>query len=127
MKKLTEQWLNFAENDFTSATLLLKEDNERVFGTVCFSCQQCIEKLMKAILIESDLESPKVHDLKHLAKLIAPVFPSFEAKPKDLRFLTDAFIEFRYPGEMAERQEAEKAMGICTDLRVKLLEYFGKD
>jgi HEPN domain-containing protein len=62
MKKITEEWITKAEKDYLVAIREL--NTEPIVGeAVCFHAQQCIEKYMKAILQENDVEFEKVHDL----------------------------------------------------------------
>ena len=39
----------------------------------------------------------------------------------------DESIDFRYPGENADMEEAEEAIAICDSLRSKLKEFIGNE
>jgi HEPN domain-containing protein len=56
----TEEWLGKAEQDFLAASML---DPEATPGAVCFHCQQCIEKYLKAALVRHGDKPRKTHDL----------------------------------------------------------------
>jgi HEPN domain-containing protein len=75
---------------------------------------------MKAMLIKNGVTPPKTHDLFQLNLLLAPVCKKWSCRPEDLRYLTRASVDFRYPGESADRDEAAEAVEICSKLRITL-------
>ena len=59
--ELVRQWKEKARNDWTAVEILL--DSEQCPAeTVCFHCQQFVEKLLKALLTQHCIEAPKTHD-----------------------------------------------------------------
>lgn len=56
MKQITRDWLEAASLDIESTGYLLP--NERLTGQVAFHCQQAIEKSLKALIEEKEIESP---------------------------------------------------------------------
>ena len=76
---------------------------------------------MKALLIARDELPPRAHDLVVLADLIGRYFLDWSWPADELRFLSRAAVTFRYPGESAERQDAEEAVAIAGRLRESLL------
>lgn len=66
MKRLPDvahEWLAFADEDLRSAEVLLAEG---IYNQACFHAQQCVEKLLKALLLVRGEHLPKVHDLNEL-------------------------------------------------------------
>lgn len=124
MNETVKEWLAKAQADYRTSKRELEVRDGPNFDAVCFHCQQCIEKLMKALLILCGIVPPRTHDLVHLDKLLATVSASWALEDKQLRFLTRAAVDFRYPGEAAEHQEAAEAFDICTRLRARLLSRF---
>ena len=120
MNGTVKEWVTKAEGDFATAGRELGTTNGPNFDAVCFHAQQCVEKLMKALLIHLAVPPPRTHDLQALAKLLAPVRPDWSGRAEDLRFLTRASVEFRYPGEQAGQAEAQQAYEIAAQLREKL-------
>jgi len=94
---------------------------------VCFHAQQCIEKLFKALLIDRGTIPPKAHDLVHLSRLVRAVCQDWDWSMEELRYLTRAAVDFRYPGESADAEEAEQALQICAKIRPVLLSLLGKE
>ena len=60
MKKETETWLSYAEENFKSAEILLDSD---LFNPCLQNIQQFIEKYLKAILIENSKKIKKTHSI----------------------------------------------------------------
>jgi HEPN domain-containing protein len=115
------EWITKAEGDFTVACREMRARKSPNYDAVCFHAQQCIEKLMKALLIHYGVTPPKTHMLLVLDELLAPVCPTWTWPADDLRFLSRAAVFLRYPGESAEREEAREAMAIAKKLRSRLL------
>ena len=124
MSDTSKEWLHKAENDFNSARHELVVPN---YDLVCFLCQQCIEKMMKGILIQHKQIPPRTHNLVELEERLAPLLGEDRAiSPDDLALLTRGAVEFRYPGEDAAAEEAEEAFEICSEIRAELLSYFSE-
>ena len=124
MNKTVKEWIAKAEGDYLTAGRELKADEEPNYDAVCFHSQQCVEKLMKALLIHHGIVPPRSHDLVQLDQLLKPVLKEWSWEVQDLQFMTRAAVDFRYPGESADRGEAAEAFEICTRLRSKLLALF---
>lgn len=63
-----------------------------------FHAQQCVEKAMKAILEEYEIDYPKIHKLVKLKTLVPVELKDID---EDMLFiLDDLYIESRYPGEL---------------------------
>ena len=121
MNATVSEWLDKAERDFATARRELAAEDRPNYDAVCFHAQQCIEKLMKGLLIHLGVIPTKTHDLAYLDQFLAPVCPDWSWPTADLRFLTRAAVAFRYPGESADREEAAQALDIAARLREKLI------
>jgi HEPN domain-containing protein len=87
---------------------------------VCFHAEQCIEKLMKAFLIQRGVTPPRSHDLVTLDRLIASTGVAWSWPVEELRLLTRAAVDFRYPGESADQAEASESFEIASRMRAQL-------
>jgi len=125
MTETVREWVGKAEGDYTTARREVEVKDSPNYDAACFHAQQCIEKLMKALLISLGEVPPRTHDLIALGKLVAPLCKDWSSTAEDLRFLTRASVEFRYPGESAEKQDAQQALEIATRLRSKLRNLLG--
>jgi HEPN domain-containing protein len=66
MKPLTGEWVEKAEGDWVSLYREIRARNNPNYDAACFFAQQCVEKYIKARLIEADIYFKKVHDLTYL-------------------------------------------------------------
>ena len=121
MNPIVKEWLNKSEGDFATANRELSVTENPNYDAVCFHSHQCIEKLMKALLIKYKVVPPKTHDLAELERRIVLLEKGWILSSDDLNFLTRAAVDFRYPGESADNEEAEESMKICKQLRDRLL------
>lgn len=120
MNRTVDEWVTKAEGDYQTASREAAVVSLPNFDAVCFHAQQCIEKLMKALLVHHGVLAPRTHDLVHLDQLLHGAEPSWTWPVEELRFLTRAAVDFRYPGESADEDEAKEALEICTRLRDQL-------
>ncbi|OGL65420.1 hypothetical protein A3B21_01775 [Candidatus Uhrbacteria bacterium RIFCSPLOWO2_01_FULL_47_24] len=68
MKDITKKWVEFARADLDAAEVQMQYGAKRgsAYQVVVFHCHQSIEKILKAHLVEQDLEVKKIHDLTAL-------------------------------------------------------------
>ena len=71
---------------------------------------------MKAVLITRGVIPSKTHDLTQLNTILSSALPQWSWPTEELRFLTQAAVAFRYPGESADHDEAVQAVDIATRL-----------
>lgn len=121
MTATVSEWVARAESDFRVACRESAVTVNPSYEAVCFHAQQCVEKLMKAVLIDRGTAPPRTHDLLALAALVTSVAPSWGWPPLELSTLTAAAVGFRYPGDPVEREDADEMLDICTRLRSSLL------
>ena len=120
MKADTREWVKYAVDDYDVACVLTRRRTKFSANIIGFHCQQCAEKYLKARLEEAGLPVPKIHGLVVLLRLLAPVEPlwmSFEPAALDL---TNFAVKFRYPGHVATRQDAKKALVDCRAIRTEV-------
>lgn len=101
MKKATDNWLKIAEKDLKYAKLCL--DVDEPLGTI-MHLHASIEKVLKGICEELIGNPPKIHSLKKLAVEVCKV----NLKEQQIKFLTlldEAFIDSRYPEDVAQFEE----------------------
>ena len=120
MKAEVAAWTAKADGDFFDAQRGIRARKNPNYDGVCFHSQQCIEKYLKARLIEGGIDFPKTHDLARLLDLLADAEPSWQAWRPVLDVLTDYAVGFRYPEENATQEEAKRAFKICQGLRTQI-------
>lgn len=93
MEEITKKWLGRAKYDLDTAQALL---DTRRYLYAAFMCQQSLEKILKAIIIDKGGEVLRTHNLVRLAE-IAQVYNLMPDTHKNfLADLTPFAIEARY-------------------------------
>jgi len=62
-------WINLAERDSAIASHLYDTFVPMPVETICFHCQQAVEKALKAMLAYYEGDIPKTHNIRTLAEL----------------------------------------------------------
>lgn len=121
MNGTVREWIDKAEADFATAGRELRAEMHPNYDAVCFHAQQCLEKLLKGALVHFGGKPPHIHDLAELSRLLTNHCPDWSAGERDLRYVSQGAVVFRYPGESATREDAAEALAICERLREGLL------
>ena len=116
-----KEWIAKAEGDFTVASRELRARKSPNYDAVCFHCQQCVEKLMKGLAIQLGVAPPRTHVLLPLDEILRSACAEWSWPADDLRFLSQAAVFLRYPGESAGKQDVREAMSIARRMRARLL------
>ncbi len=117
MSDLVIEWIKKAEGDYHTA---LREYRARKFpnyDAAGFHAQQCIEKYLKAVLQKHSIPIQKMHDLLALMEICLPFIPELALHKDLLAYLNQFAVQFRYPGEMASREEAKHAVAAMKILK----------
>ncbi|HEX5272634.1 MAG TPA: HEPN domain-containing protein [Gemmataceae bacterium] len=110
MKRGTAEWVKKAEVDHRAATSLHRR-KLLVHDAVCFHCQQCAEKYLKALMEELTLAIPKTHDLALLLNTLRPHHPrGLRSLGRGMAFLNGFAVDIRYPGKDSNKRQAEAAL-----------------
>ncbi len=117
MKPITGEWIAKAEGDFATAQRELSATDHPNYDAVCFHAQQCAEKHLKAFLQEANISFPRTHDLADLLSLALSIEPTWTSMTADLNILSAFAVEYRYPGDSADLDEAKEALQICKKVR----------
>jgi HEPN domain-containing protein len=125
MNATVKEWIAKAEGDYATASRELRATELPNYDAACFHAEQCAEKLMKALLIHLGVTPPRTHDLAALDRLLAPLCPGWSWPVEELRLLTRAAVDFRYPGESADNNEASESFQIATRMRATLRSLLG--
>ena len=117
MKPITSEWVDKAEADLATAQREIDALDKPNYDAVCFHTQQCAEKYLKACLQEADISFRKTHDLSELLDSTLSIDPTLESLRQDLNSLSAFAVEYRYPGESADLDEAQEAYQKCKNVR----------
>ena len=111
------EWVRKAEEDYEAALALLRQQERPLPSAACFHCQQCAEKYLKAFLVQRNVPFPRTHDLRELRRLAVDIEPAFDLITEWLLLLNPYAVEFRYPGEEANVEEAHEAVAAMGAVR----------
>ncbi|MGA2441998.1 MAG: HEPN domain-containing protein [Tepidisphaeraceae bacterium] len=106
-----------AEGDYDVVLLLLRSRKRTRYDPMCFHCQQCVEKYLKARLTESSIAYAKTHDLAALLRLALAVEPMWGVLLSKMNGLSGWAVLPRYPGTTPTAADAKEAVAICRDFR----------
>jgi len=128
IQALLEQWLRKADRDALTATREMSFDDP-ITESVCFHCQQAVEKLLKAFLVAHQIHFPKTHRIAELVRLCATVDVVFATDLPGVDDLTDYAVEVRYPdmGSEPSLTEAEQAIEMVQQVRSLVVDRIGHD
>jgi len=112
------RWIEKAEHDLLAAEHTIELAEQGLTDIVCFHCQQCAEKYLKALLVFLHTHFPKTHDLRILMELV-PARISLGLNPSNVVPLNRYTIEGRYPGdwEPITAEEAQEAIEMARKVR----------
>ncbi len=119
MRRITAEWIRKAEADLLVAQTL-KKTKPRVNDPICFYCQQAIEKYLKALLQESRVPVPRIHDLDDLLDLILPLDPTLKPLRRGLNVITQFAVDYRYPGKTANSRQSTSALRQAENVRKEI-------
>jgi HEPN domain-containing protein len=105
IRDFVHEWLSKAEADLKAVEILAAAETHDYF-TCAFHCQQAAEKFLNAYLVRHQIEFRKIHDLDDLLKLTSQVEPALQEELASCGWLTPFGVEFRYPGEYPEVDQA---------------------
>ena len=91
-------WLRFAQDDLEAARFLMGM-RPRKQEIICYHCQQCAEKAVKALYALEDMVNPRWHDFRALAVGL-PASYMLSESGADFALLQPFAVAVRYPYEI---------------------------
>jgi len=95
MRKATGDWVKEAEGELASARILFEHDR---YKTACYHGQQCVEKGLKALILEKGEKPGRVHDIVELLSHAKRLGWKIMLAMDDAVFLNSIY-KGRYPAE----------------------------
>ena len=117
LRNIVIQWLVKADNDLKTAEFGLTSD-EPITDTICFHCQQAVEKYLKMYLAIKGNDPSITHNISILVAKCASYDPAFNELQRFV-FLTSYAVSLRYPDDfyMPEVEEAQEALAVALEAR----------
>lgn len=110
MKETTKDWLLSARDDLKTIELLIIQPE--LTNIVAFHAQQAIEKSLKAVIEELDIQFVKTHNLKTLLSIITI---DINFNQNMITELDQLYIDSRYPGDMGLMPQGKPTLEDATN------------
>ncbi len=116
-----EEWAKYANEDEQMVKIALEENGPP--NQICFHSQQMAEKYLKGFLVFFKKRFEKKHQLDYLLNLCQEINQAFIEITKDIKYLTEFYIETRYPGDIQEfsLDEAQEAFEAAKRIKEFIL------
>jgi HEPN domain-containing protein len=122
--EILRAWVLRAEHDLEAARRIMAVEEGCPFDTVCFHCQQAVEKYLKALLTMAGVPAPRTHDLEKLAALL-PADKQLSIPMATLVSMNPYAVDVRYSDDWRppQRDDALQALSVAQSVRagVRLL------
>ncbi len=117
-----KNWLIKALNDYKTAKQLAQAPpEEMITDTLCFHCQQFVEKALKAYLYSHKVDFGRVHNLEYLVTLCTEIDSDFDRLYDAAKMLSDFAVQVRYPDDFYIPSVNEARQ--CLDMTTKSKEF----
>lgn len=120
MKKEAEEWARIAMEELQSAEYLCEKS---LFRMVCYHAQQAVEKVLKALLVENEIDFPRTHNILDLNNAVKQLQYKSALSDEDAVFLNGIY-KTRYPLDLGllpsgepTKEDAERALHIAQKMR----------
>lgn len=104
-------WLQLARSDLALGRVAL-DTPDVLLEAACFHAQQCVEKALKALLVQRGVLFPRTHVLETLLDLLKEAKLELPLEVDESFTLTQYAVQTRYPGdwEPVSNDEARSAL-----------------
>ena len=110
MKEETGTWLKSAEENISSAKLLLENN---LYNPCLQNCQQAIEKLLKSYIIERNIKFIRSHSIQQLYNILSENKVMLPLEMEEIELIDSIYLPSKYPIINA-LSEYEPTIDICN-------------
>lgn len=124
MKKDTECWLQYADENLKSAEVLM---GSGLFNPSLQNAQQAVEKYLKAVLIEKAAGLTRTHSVRELAVLLEGLGVHLSLTEDDIDLLDSIYLPSKYPAFsvlprfLPDLSVCRQCLGIAEKIRSDVL------
>jgi HEPN domain-containing protein len=119
MRKEAEEWLRIAEEELQSAEYLFEK---QLYRMVCYHSQQAVEKTLKSLLVENEVDVPRTHNILDLRNAVKRLGFNISLSDEETIFL-NAIYRARYPSDLGllptgapTHEDAKKALDSAREI-----------
>ncbi len=94
MKDSTAKWIAFAEENLGCAQLVVESE---YYNAALQNAQQAVEKALKALVIERDLEFCRTHSIQQLRDMVADAGLGDFLTDEECELLDSIYLPSKYP------------------------------
>ena len=94
MRDQTKKWLEYADENLRSAKVLLESE---LFNPCLQNVQQSVEKILKAVLVESGVKIKKTHSINELVAILAEKGMEVNIEEDERDLLDSLYLPSKYP------------------------------
>ena len=94
MLEETKNWLNYAQDNLEAAKVLL---NSQLYNPCLHNVQQCVEKLLKSVIIEKNIPFKKTHNIFELKNILSEKNVTIDLTDDECDFLDSIYLPTKYP------------------------------
>jgi HEPN domain-containing protein len=94
MKDQTKKWLEYADENLQSAKVLLESE---LFNPCLQNVQQAVEKMLKALLVESGIKVKKTHSINELVTILGENGMKVDIEEDDRDLIDSIYLPSKYP------------------------------
>ncbi len=94
MKDETHEWIGYAEQDEQSARILLES---HLYNPCLYHIQQSIEKCLKAVIVEHELQFQRTHSIQGLTNILTQADIPVDIDEDDIDVIDSIYMPARYP------------------------------
>jgi len=120
MKDEAKIWLEYANENLASAQILL---DHGLFNPCLQNAQQSVEKMLKALLIETGIKVVRTHGIGELVAVLANAGMKIPVTDEEADLLDSIYLPSKYPLGSAlpdfepDRAICDRCIGIALKLR----------
>lgn len=115
--QLVAEWVAKAEEDFEGAQTIARRRRKFLPNLLCWTCEQCVEKYLKAFLTRHRVRFERSHDLDRLYEQCLAVDDDFRLLRAYLDAVTPCTPRLRYPGYSVTEEQARAAFAATKSIR----------
>lgn len=115
--EVVSEWIDKAEGNFNSSIVLARQRKRFNPDDLCWACEQCVEKYLKAFLVRHRVKFERNHDLDQLYEKCLAVDSDFRLIKDFLNKVVPCSPNIRYPGHGVDQETARASFQATKTIR----------